>query len=45
MRLYALLESLWELLFTGATVAEDGTVVRRTVIRPARGLRDPVGLA
>ena len=37
MRFYAFLEALWELLFTEAVVAEDGTVVRRTVTRPAHG--------
>lgn len=37
MKLYALLGTLWELLFTEAAVAEDGSIVRQTVIRPARG--------
>ena len=37
VRLYALLENLYELLFTEAAMAEDGTVVRRTVTRPAQG--------
>ena len=37
VKLYALLGTLWELLFTEAAVAEDGTIVRQTVIRPARG--------
>jgi hypothetical protein len=37
MRLYALLGTLWELLFTEAAVAEDGTIVRQTVTRPAHG--------
>jgi hypothetical protein len=35
VKLYALLENLYELLFTEATVAEDGTVGRQTVTRPA----------
>jgi hypothetical protein len=37
MRFYALLKGLWELLFTETAMAEDGSVVRRTVTRPARG--------
>jgi hypothetical protein len=37
VKIFALLGTVWELLFTEAAVAEDGTIVRQTVIRPARG--------
>jgi hypothetical protein len=37
VKLYALLGTLWELLFTEAAVAEDGTLVRRVVTRPSHG--------
>jgi hypothetical protein len=37
VRIYALLGSLWELLFTEPVVAEDGTIIRRVVTRPAHG--------
>ena len=37
MNIYALLRGIYELVFTEAAVADDGTVVRQTVVRPARG--------
>jgi hypothetical protein len=37
VRIYALLGSLWEMLFTEAAVADDGTIVRRIVTRPSHG--------
>ncbi len=37
MKIYALLRDIYELIFTEPAVAEDGTVVRQTVVRPARG--------
>ncbi len=37
VRIYALLRGVYELIFTETAVAEDGTVVRQTVVRPARG--------
>ena len=45
MKLYALLGSQWELLFTEAAVADDGTIVRRVVTRPSHGSGDSAGLA
>ena len=42
MKMKALLRSIYELLFIELAVAEDGTVVRQTVVRPTRG---PAGLA
>ena len=37
MKIYALLRGIYELIFTESAVLEDGTVVRQTVVRPARG--------
>ncbi len=37
MNIHALLRGIYELIFTETTVTEDGTVVRQTVVRPARG--------
>ena len=36
-KIYALLRGIYELMFTETAVLEDGTVVRQTVVRPARG--------
>ena len=37
MKIYALLRGIYEPMFTETAVLEDGTVVRQTVVRPARG--------
>ena len=37
MKIHALLRGIYELIFTETAVLEDGTVVRQTVVRPARG--------
>jgi hypothetical protein len=37
VKIYALLWGIYELMFTETAVLVDGTVVRQTVVRPARG--------
>jgi hypothetical protein len=37
VRIYALVRGIYELLFTESAVAEDGTITRRVVTRPAHG--------
>ena len=37
VRIHELLWGIYELMFTETAVLEDGTVVRQTVVRPARG--------
>ena len=37
MKIRTLLRVIYELIFTETAVLEDGTVVRQTVVRPARG--------
>jgi len=37
VRIYELLRGIYELMFTESVALEDGTVMRQTVVRPARG--------
>ena len=37
VKMKALLRGIYELLFTELAIAEDGTLVRQTVVRPGRG--------